>query len=486
MKKIKSTITIILAAMMLMMVSLSLTACGGRSRELRIYNWGYYMCPSVLESFEEWYHETTGRRIRVIETTFTSNEEMFADISSSMLDFDIAVPSEYMVSKMFGNGGSTNYLLPIYDPAWGDDNIVTNLDSIYDRLMNVTNAMTPNDGGRIYATPYLWGTMGIMFDSSVIRYEYVEFWGWTALFRDIPTHTVFNPNASYGAADYGPVALTQEAIDNNSNLEAFVANRIYMKDSFRDSLVAVQGHLNRTRLRAYAAESGWGVGTPAYNLLRDIYANAPTPARIAEYEAELIRQRNLRSFKQHEVDVGKTNLMHRYESRGFLGIFWSCDGYVITENPNIVYHIPIEGSNMYVDAMVIPRFARNERAARYFIYYINKYNAQSPATSAAFRNMTATGAPSGVEQSMIDFRTSLNLDDGVANIFGYTMEDLFEDYRVGDRPTDMLRRDMYTNVVLFPHLYEGEDILARTQYMRDWGASVEHALALMWSRVLVS
>jgi len=182
-------------------------------------------------------------------------------------------------------------------------------------------------------------------------------------------------------------------------------------------------------------------------------------------------------------------------NRGFMGVFWSCDaGHVVTENPNLAYHIPREGGNIYVDAMVIPSTSRNPAAANRFLYYINSFNAENPAASAAFRNMSAVGAPSAVEAAMVAFRSSLLANDEVANIYGYTMEDLFGDQKVGDRDTDMYVWEMYVNIIMFPHLYEryidgeyvNQNILNRTQYMRDWGADVENELTLMWNRVQVA
>ena len=471
MKKVVGKIVGIVATILIAAsVAVAFVGCG-TDEELRIYNWGYYMCDDVLDSFAEWYENETGRSIRVRQTSFTSNERMLRDIDQGV-SFDIAVPSEYTVSKML----KEELLLPI------DRDIVTNLDNIYGRLMDITDAATgrTSDTDNVYAMPYLWGTMGLMFDASMIRYEYIEYWGWSALFRPIPTNSA--PTEAEPV-----VALTSDALSAFAADNRFLHNRIYMKDSVRDSLTAAQFHNRRDRLlTAVEQENTWDVGGAGHNILQEIFVTPPS-ANLATYETIFRNQRQMNEFFKFEVDIGMNEMMDNLANRGFMGVFWSCDaGYVLTENSNLAYHVPKLGGNVYVDAMVIPSTARNPVAANYFLYYINKFDPANPGASAAFRNMSAVGAPSAVEAAMEAFRDSVIANDGVANIYDEKIKDMFGDKRVGDRPTDMFVWEMYTNVIMFPHLYPGENILDRTSHMRDWGPSVEQELALMWSRVLVA
>ena len=80
--------------------ALSLTACGGGGQEnelaeeLHVYNWTEYIDPEVYEAFEAEYG------VRVIEDTFSSNEELLAKLQAGAGGYDIIVPSDYMVEIM--------------------------------------------------------------------------------------------------------------------------------------------------------------------------------------------------------------------------------------------------------------------------------------------------------------------------------------------------------------------------------------------------
>ncbi len=59
-----------------------------------IYNWGDYVDPSLITKFEKEYG------YKVNYETFDSNEAMFTKIQQGGTNYDIAIPSEYMIQKM--------------------------------------------------------------------------------------------------------------------------------------------------------------------------------------------------------------------------------------------------------------------------------------------------------------------------------------------------------------------------------------------------
>ena len=72
-----------------LMSVLLLCACsGGNMDHLYVYNWGEYISDgsedslNVIDEFEDYYYELTGRKIEVHYTTYPSNEDMYAKISS--------------------------------------------------------------------------------------------------------------------------------------------------------------------------------------------------------------------------------------------------------------------------------------------------------------------------------------------------------------------------------------------------------------------
>ena len=52
------------------------------------------------KAFEEWYYETYGVKVKVNYSTYSSNESMYAKISSGSVNYDVIVPSDYMIQRM--------------------------------------------------------------------------------------------------------------------------------------------------------------------------------------------------------------------------------------------------------------------------------------------------------------------------------------------------------------------------------------------------
>ncbi|MEI7644440.1 MAG: spermidine/putrescine ABC transporter substrate-binding protein [Chloroflexales bacterium] len=110
---------------------------------LRIYNWDTYIDPDLLARFSR----ETGVPIRY--STYGSNEEMLAAVQARPEDYDIIVPSDYMVTIMRRKG-----LLAPLDPASVPN--MTNIDPLF---------VNPSfDPANRYCAPYLWGTNGIGYN----------------------------------------------------------------------------------------------------------------------------------------------------------------------------------------------------------------------------------------------------------------------------------------------------------------------------------
>jgi spermidine/putrescine-binding protein len=114
---------------------------------LYYFTWSDYVGPNVIEEFERQYGA------KVVVDTFGSNEELLAKLQSGATGYDVAVPSDFMVSIMMKLG-----LLAELDLA----NIPNN-DLILERLQHL-----PFDPDHRFSIPYLWGTVGIGYDSSAM------------------------------------------------------------------------------------------------------------------------------------------------------------------------------------------------------------------------------------------------------------------------------------------------------------------------------
>lgn len=114
---------------------------------LTIYNWGDYIEPSLIEKFEE----ETGYKVSY--ETFDSNEAMYTKIKQGGTYYDIAVPSEYMISRMI----EENMLLEL------DHAKIEGLNNINPRFLDLSF-----DEGNRYSIPYFWGTLGIIYNDKFI------------------------------------------------------------------------------------------------------------------------------------------------------------------------------------------------------------------------------------------------------------------------------------------------------------------------------
>jgi spermidine/putrescine-binding protein len=139
---------------------LALSACGGGggkdvlADELHIYNWSEYIDPEVYVNFEEEYG------VKVVEDTFSSNEELLAKMQAGAAGFDLIVPSDYMVEIMIA------------------EELLTPLN--HDNLPNLVNLSDlfkspPYDPELAYCVPYQWGTTGIGYNSEVVE---PDSWAW--------------------------------------------------------------------------------------------------------------------------------------------------------------------------------------------------------------------------------------------------------------------------------------------------------------------
>ena len=132
----------------------------GQDITLNVYNWGLYISDGsdggmdINKEFEE----LTG--ITVNYTTYDTNESMYAKIKSGGADYDVIVPSDYMIGKMAAEG-----LLAKLD----FDNI-PNMELIGDQYKS--RDYDPNNE---YCVPYTWGVVGLIYNTTMVDGE-IDSW----------------------------------------------------------------------------------------------------------------------------------------------------------------------------------------------------------------------------------------------------------------------------------------------------------------------
>ena len=124
--------------------------CGDKSQladEIFLYNWVEYMDPDIITQFEE----ECG--VKVTETNYDSNETLLATLQAGGADYDLIVPSDYMVQIMIDEG----MLMEL------DYNVISNISNMEEQ--NVHQYFDPDQK---YTVPYFWGTSGFAVDTSVV------------------------------------------------------------------------------------------------------------------------------------------------------------------------------------------------------------------------------------------------------------------------------------------------------------------------------
>lgn len=124
--------------------------------EVKVYNWGEYIDEELIDQFQEEYG------IRVIYDTFTTNEEMFPKLQAEPGMYDVVCPSDYMIEKMI----QYDMVQPL------DKDKLPHYDNIGTAYLE---KMEEFDPGNQYALPYTWGTVGILYNTSMVQ-EPVDSW----------------------------------------------------------------------------------------------------------------------------------------------------------------------------------------------------------------------------------------------------------------------------------------------------------------------
>ncbi len=124
--------------------------------QLKVYNWGEYMEPEVIEQFEK----ETG--IEVVYDEFETNETMYPIVAKGAVQYDLVCPSDYMIQRMEKEG-------LLEEINW--DN-VPNRKYIDDTYWNFASSY---DEGNRYSVPYLWGTVGILYNTKMVD-EKIDSW----------------------------------------------------------------------------------------------------------------------------------------------------------------------------------------------------------------------------------------------------------------------------------------------------------------------
>ena len=388
---------------------LTLTLNIGCSRDesrksiLKVYNWADYIDEELLGEFEEWYKEQTGEDVTVIYQLFDINEIMLAKIERGKEDFDVVCPSEYIIERMLEN----DLLLPI-DKNFGTtpnyiENISPYIKDVFSRIDG--NGKNAND----YAVGYMWGTTGFLYNTKYVSREEVS--SWSAL---------WNPKFN---------------------------KKLLVKDAFRDVYSPLLIYANHDKIVSGEVKMD--------DLMHD-----SSDESIAVVEALLKKAKPY--IAGWEADFGKEIMT---KEKAWLNLSWSGDAVWAIEEASDVgveldYVVPDEGSIVWFDGWVIPKYAKNTKAASYFINFMCM-------PENAIRNMDASGYVSVIASDEVkEYMSEAAVESGYEE-----PQDL--SYFFGEGAD---------SVVINPALYPDRSVIERCAMMHDSGSRTE-ALLAMWSRV---
>lgn len=370
-----------------------------RSHILKIYNWADYIDEEVLAEFPAWYKQQTGEEIRIIYQVFDINEIMLTKIERGHEDFDVVCPSEYIIERML----KKNLLLPIDRHFGKTPNYLSNISAYIQKELNKTSQ--PERTTTDYAVPYMWGTAGILYNKNFINDAEASSW-----------HCLWNTKNK---------------------------GKILMKDSYRDAYgtAIIYAHAQQLAQKTVTVEQ----------LMND---NSSEAIALAEQYLKAMKP----NISGWEADFGKEMMT---KNKTWLNLTWSGDAVWAIEEAAAVgvdldYEVPQEGSNIWFDGWVIPKYARNVKAASYFINYLCQ-------SEIAMRNMDAIGYVSAVAtpeilESKID--TTLEKFSDLSYFFGPEAD----------------------SIQIDPVQYPDKKVVERCAMIRDFGDRTELVLE-MWSRV---
>ena len=127
-----------------------------KGTEINVYNWGEYISDGAEGSMdvnEEFYKETG---IRVNYTTFDSNENMYNKLKGGGANYDIVIPSDYMIARLIEEGLVQKI----------DFSNIPNYSNIMDQYKNLYFDPTNE-----YSVPYNVGLVGIIYNTKVVEGE---------------------------------------------------------------------------------------------------------------------------------------------------------------------------------------------------------------------------------------------------------------------------------------------------------------------------
>lgn len=189
MKRLFSCLTVFLLAAFCGIAALGAEEEKAPSRgvTINVYNWGEYIANGTDESMDVNAEFTRRTGIQVNYTTFDSNESLYSKLAGGGADYDIIIPSDYMISKLIDQGMLAEL----------DFSNIPNFQYIDEEFRN-----PDYDPENKFSVPYTWGVVGLFYNTDYIEEEITS---WSALWDDRYAGKMLmfdNPRDSFAIAQF--------------------------------------------------------------------------------------------------------------------------------------------------------------------------------------------------------------------------------------------------------------------------------------------
>ncbi len=329
----RKLLVLVLTLINILVISANLMTVSAEEVVLRVYNWQDYIddgldddgnsvSTPVIDMWIADYKERTGITVKVIYDTFETPETMLNTLKTGKSQYDLACPSDYTIQKMVREG-----MVEKFDTS---------------KLINYNQYGSPylkdlfeQNGWTEYSVPYMWGTVGLIYDPEVIDVSDVSTW--------------------------------------NVMWDSKYQNKATTKDSVRDTyfvgvMHVYQDELHELRNRYLNNE----ISQNEYNQKINEIMNRIDDETLAKVEVDLkLLKENIFGL---EVDSGKSDIVSGKIS---MNLAWSGDAVYsmdLAEEEDdkiLAYVVPEEGSNVWYDGWVMPKGANVELATD-FVDFLSK------------------------------------------------------------------------------------------------------------------
>lgn len=341
--------------------------------------------PNMTKQFEKYMKDVKGLNVSVVYDTFDTNETMFNALKLGKSKYDIIVPSDYMVQKLISHNLIQDISQYVKDTEI-NDHVSTYLQDIFKGIYpkNLdTNEYMKDKPIFKYSVPYMWGTVGIMY----------------------------NPEFYVGAdGDWDSI------IESMKSWEALYSeqfkNSFSIKDSVRDVYAMSILHAFKDEIAELDPED------PEFNKKLNAIFNRCDNETLNIVKEDMMKLK-ANSFG-FEVDSGKTDMV-----TGKIGanLAWSGDAtWAIFQaesdyEKELYFSIPEEGSNIWFDAFAVPTVSEHPDIAVEFINFMSQ-------PKNAIQNMWYVGYTSAVSGDDVLDYVKENYD---VEYNGYFYSDVDED-----------------------------------------------------------